>query len=793
MKNATLVRLLAGSLAVAAVAATAPSAAVASAGSMATALVSVNGSFTPLSPVRVLDTRNGTGGVPQAKVAAQGTLTFTVAGAGGVPATGVSAVVLNVTVTGAGSSGFITAFPGATTKPVVSNLNFIGGQTVANLVTVGVGGSGQVSLYNGSSKPVDLVADVAGYYQNGTVSDSGAFVSLTPARILDTRTGNGAAAHTVAPQGSVTLQVSGRGGVPGAGAGAVVLNVTATSGTKTGFITVYPQGAAKPTASNLNYAAGRTVPNAVTVGLGGSGQVVLYNGSAGTVNLIADVAGYYLNGTPTKGGTFVAVQPTRLLDTRVVGKGTPSSTPVPAQKDVGLQIQDGVAVPLTNVSAVVANVTATAETKTGFVTAYPTAPTRPNVSTLNHAAAQTIANLAIVQPGLCGKATLYNGSSGSTHLLTDVSGYFLQKVAVGPGAKTAKAWGVNGQGQLGVGTIADTKTPTALPANLRDLHAIDGDGLAVSNDGNVWAWGPEELVQLYGRGASTDVGFGNCSIPVRILDGLPANVAEVGGSPSDAYAMDATGDVWSWGLNDQGQLGNGTTTDNFSPTKIPGLTTTHPAIAVGNALVVLNDGTVWAWGDNSEGQLGDNGIGSSFSASPVQIAGLSGITAIAQNGDTSYALDGSGNVWAWGSGDQGALGQGTSLAMSTTPLKVIGVGGTGFLTATAISGGMALQSGGTVATWGSDNHGQLGDGNNTGHANTPAVVTGPAGMPTFTKIAAGGDVDVALGSDGSVWAWGATKANGQIGDNGTPFQVLAPAAGALNVGAGVSAAFAIVP
>jgi alpha-tubulin suppressor-like RCC1 family protein len=414
------------------------------------------------------------------------------------------------------------------------------------------------------------------------------------------------------------------------------------------------------------------------------------------------------------------------------------------------------------------------------------------VSTLNHAASQTIANLAIVQPGLCGKATLYNGSSGSTHLLTDVSGYFLLKAPVAPGAKTGTGWGFNGQGQLGDGTVADTKTPTAMPATLRDLHAIDGNGLAVSNDGNVWGWGPEELVQLYNGGASTDVGFGNCSIPVRILGGLPANVAEVGGSPSDAYALDTTGDVWSWGLNDQGQLGNGTTTNNFSPTKVPNLTTTHPAIAVGNALAVLSDGTVWAWGDNSEGQLGDNAVGS-FSDTPVQVAGLSGITAIAQNGDTSYALDGSGNVWSWGSNDNGALGQGTTVTNSSTPHQVIGVGGTGTLTATAISGGMALLSNGKVATWGSDDHGQLGNAATSGFTNTPAHITEPAGLPTFTKIAAGGDVDVALGSDGSVWAWGRTKANGQTGDNGTAFQVLAPATGAIGVGAGVSAAFAIVP
>jgi alpha-tubulin suppressor-like RCC1 family protein len=418
------------------------------------------------------------------------------------------------------------------------------------------------------------------------------------------------------------------------------------------------------------------------------------------------------------------------------------------------------------------------------------------VSNLNHAALQTIANSAIIQPGLCGKATLFNGSSGSTHMVADVSGYFLTKAPVSPGAKTGTAWGDNDQGELGTGTVLSSKNPAAMPPTLRDLHAIDGNGLAVSNDGNVWGWGPEELSQLYGRNASTDVGFGNCSIPVRIIDGLPATVSEVAGSPSDAYAVDAAGDVYAWGFNDVGQLGTGNTTDSFTPVKVPNLTDSHPAIAIGAGLAVLNDGTVWGWGDNSEGQLGTNATGSS-SPTPVQIAGVSNAKTVAQSGDTSYALLNDGTVWAWGSDTHGALGQGTSVTSSATPLQVKDTAGTGFLSGvTAIAGGMALIGNpGTIVTWGSNNHGQLGHGAVGGQSDLPAPLAAPVTgtLPTFTAIAAGGDVDVALGSDGSVWAWGAGRANGLTSDSGTPNQVLAPATGARGVGAGVSTAFAIVP
>jgi alpha-tubulin suppressor-like RCC1 family protein len=795
VKHVSLSRLIAGSVAVAAIAAVAPSPALASGNTVhAAALAAVNGGFTPLTPERVLDTRTGTGGVPTAQVAGHGTVTFTLGGVHGVPATGVSAVVLNVTATDVGSPGPITVFPAGTTRPLASNLNVYTGQTVANLVTVAMGAGGQISLYNGAAKALDLVSDVSGYYTDGTVTDSGAFVSMAPTRILDTRT-----THAVAPGGTLDLQVSGAGGaggVPASGAGSVVMNLTVTGPVKAGYITAYPAGTTRPTASNLNFTAGRTVPNLVTVGLGTggkAGKVTLFNGSSGTVQLVADAAGYYLAGTGLKAGTFNAVQPTRILDTRVAGLGTPTTTPVPGRKDVGIQVEGGV-VPLTNVSAVVTNLTLTGETKAGYLTAYPTAPEVPLVSNLNHSAAQTIANSAIIQPGLCGKVTLLNGSSGTTHMIADVSGYFLTKAPGGVGAKTGKAWGDNDQGELGTGTILSSRTPAAMPPTLRDLHAIDGDGLAVSNDGNVWGFGPEELTQLYGRNASTDVGFGNCSIPERITDGLPATIAEVGGSPSDAYALDASGDVYAWGINDVGQLANGTTTDNFSPTKVAGLTGTHPAIAIGAGLALLSDGSVWAWGDNSSAQLGDNAIGSSFSPAPVKIAGLpSAITAIAQSGDTSYALDGTGHVWAWGSNDNGALGQGINHADSSTPLEVVDVDATGFLSnVSAISGGMALLMDGSIMTWGDNSDGQLGHGTTTGHYNTPAPVTGPVGMPTFTKIAAGGNVDTALGSDGSVWAWGAARASGLNLKSGTPTQVIAPA-GAIGVGAGVSAAFAVVP
>ena len=191
-----------------------------------------------LDPSRLLDTRVGNGAA-QAP-AASGTVGLQVTGRGGVPS-GVAAVVVNVTVT-AGPSGRVHhGLPVRDTQPTASNLNYTAGQTIPNLVTVKVGSDGKIDLNNNSAGSVHLIADVAGYYLAGTPTVPGAFVSLAPARVLDTRVGNGAPNAAVAAHGTVDLQVTGRGGVPAEGVAAVVVNVTVTGPSKGGYITVYPR------------------------------------------------------------------------------------------------------------------------------------------------------------------------------------------------------------------------------------------------------------------------------------------------------------------------------------------------------------------------------------------------------------------------------------------------------------------------------------------------------------------------------------------------------------------------
>ena len=144
---------------------------------------------------------------------------------------------------------------------------------------------GKVDLYNRSGT-VDLLADVEGYHS----ASGSTFHNAGPVRIMDTRSGTGVRAGTIGAKGMLSHKVAGVGGLPTSGVTAVVLNVTATGTTATGFVTVYPDGKSRPTSSDLNFGALETVSNLVVVRVI-DGKVDFYN-SAGHSNLVADLTGY---------------------------------------------------------------------------------------------------------------------------------------------------------------------------------------------------------------------------------------------------------------------------------------------------------------------------------------------------------------------------------------------------------------------------------------------------------------------------------------------------------------------
>jgi hypothetical protein len=177
--------------------------------------------------------------------------------------------------------------------PTASNLNFGPGDTVPNMVIAKVGSGGKVNVYNAVGS-TDVLFDVAGWYADGSLSSvaTGLYGPLSPVRILDTRNGLGGYSHEVGPGQNVSVQAAGVGGVPSTGVSAVVLNVTVTNPNSGSYLTVYPTGSSLPTASNLNFMPGQTVPNLVVVKVGSNGQLNVYN-AVGSTDVVFDVTGWY--------------------------------------------------------------------------------------------------------------------------------------------------------------------------------------------------------------------------------------------------------------------------------------------------------------------------------------------------------------------------------------------------------------------------------------------------------------------------------------------------------------------
>jgi len=379
--------------------------------------------FLPLAPERLLDTRLTGSFVPP-----DGTITLDVLGRGGVPTDGVSAVVINLTATETGGAGFVQALPTGTGPGGSSTLNAEGpGQTLANLAVVPLGPDGRIALYTQSG--AHLVVDVLGAFVGDGPSAAGRYRALPPERLLDTRLGVGVPGPGVVPSnGTVDLAVTGHGGVPASGVSAVALNITMTEATADGYIQVVPTGGSTPlgASSNLNVVTGQTKANLVMVPVGADGRVTLYTQSGG--HLIADVMGWFSDGSGPAGsdGLFVALDPVRLLDTRVDGR--PGENSVTTVSPLG---QHGF--PSGGVVAVVGNATATEAAAPGFVQVLPFGQAPGGSSTLNlERAGQTLANAAVATLSTSGAFDMYTQSG--THLLFDALGYFTGTPAAGTGS-----------------------------------------------------------------------------------------------------------------------------------------------------------------------------------------------------------------------------------------------------------------------------------------------------------------------------------------------------------------------
>jgi hypothetical protein len=389
--------------------------------------------FVPTAPTRLLDTRGGLG-AKKARVATGGVVRLRVNGAAGI-STATSAT-LNLTVVGAAGTGFVTAYPDGTKRPTASNVNYVKGQTVANLVDIPVPADGLVDFYV-SKGPVDLVADVEGYrtaYPNGkgtVLSDSrsewGQFF-----KILDTRdknytpvVGKIGAGKTVTFDARVDPVTYNPTFGYGTNAEAAILDVTETNATASSYVTAYQAGTTRPTASALNFAAGETRAATVVVPVDSTGKVTLYN-HAGSVNLTVSVEGYYVTFATYRNADstdvnrpVTTISPVRVLDTRNA-TGAPKKRLGPSG-NLSFKAAGIGAVPATATS-VVLNLTAVNPSSNGFLDAWGDASPDPGASALNFMHSAPATPVLLYLPVSHGHVDLFN-PYGTLDVVADVEGY----------------------------------------------------------------------------------------------------------------------------------------------------------------------------------------------------------------------------------------------------------------------------------------------------------------------------------------------------------------------------------
>lgn len=394
-----------------------------------------NGAYTPLTPTRILDTRSP--GANYGPLGPGGTLDLAVTGTfnGQTVPSDATAVVMNVTAVDTSTASFLSVYPNGG-APGTSNLNWQAGETVANLVTVGVGTGGKVDFYNNVGN-TDVLADLQGYYQPGAIdSGVGTFVPLTPSRICDTRPtsesgiSDSCTGHTLTAGGTLTLPIEGGGGgVPSTDVAAVVVNVTVVDTTAASFLSVYPSTSA-PGSSNLNWSPGDTVANRVMVDVAQSGpdggDITIYN-NLGHTDVIVDVNGYISSSSsiPAKGALFTPLStPSRILDTRQTGQTLGANGSVTEQ----VANQSGLDPFGPTATAVVMNVTAVDTSTVSFLSVYPAGVSRPNESDVNWGTGATVPNLCVVALGTgsapnLGAVTIFN-AVGRADVVLDVFGYY---------------------------------------------------------------------------------------------------------------------------------------------------------------------------------------------------------------------------------------------------------------------------------------------------------------------------------------------------------------------------------
>lgn len=354
--------------------------------------------------------------------------------------------------------------------------------------------------------------------------------------------------------------------------------------------------------------------------------------------------------------------------------------------------------------------------------------------------------------GTGGSATGGAGGAGACAVELDLGDHH---ACARKGDGTLWCWGMNNYGQIGDGGTADKKAPAqvqALGTAVAELATGGYHTCARKGDGSAWCWGLNDFGQL-GDGTSVKK-----TAPAAVKD-LGA-VANLTAGTMHSCARKADGTAWCWGLNDAGQIGDGTLVNKPTPVQVKALGTVAQLAAGGaHTCARKTDATLWCWGNNDHGQIGPGG--GSLSSGPVELTALGTETAEVTAGAAHTCVrKTNGTVWCWGDNAFGQLGDGSSTA-SAAPVPVTALGASVVEVSAGASHTCARKQDGTLWCWGDNNFGQLGDGTYD-KKTSPAQVTSLG--TTVAEAEPGYGTSCARKADGTVWCWGLSSA---LGD-GTP-------------------------
>ena len=315
---------------------------------------------------------------------------------------------------------------------------------------------------------------------------------------------------------------------------------------------------------------------------------------------------------------------------------------------------------------------------------------------------------------------------------------------------TLWAWGYNAFGQLGLSNLTNRSSPVQV-GNLSNWSQVSAGGahaLAIKTDGTLWGWGNGGNGQLGNFGV-------NVSSPVQI--GALSNWSQVSCGYSHTLAIKTDGTIWAWGRNVFGELGLNTTASVSSPVQI-GTQSDWSKITCGyySSRAIKTDGTLWTWGYNPNGQLGLSDI--TNRSSPVQVGTDTNWNDLVFNGQGSGAIKTSGVLYMWGHNNGAQLGVWDSVDRSSPVVVGAPISYAWKQVACGYQNTAALNSNGTLWTWGINNQGQLGLNNTTSRYSPVQVGT----LSNWSQISNGVNYSVALNSLGQIYGWGA-NARGTLG------------------------------